>query len=265
MNHRISVITATFNAPAYLERAVHCLLAQHVPHWELIISPDDGHDYRHFEQLDARIKVVRPQCSHTGVGAARNRGLALATGEYVATLDDDDQVEPNFVGELLHALRSHDTVTLATKYVSETGQEIRAIGHDHATLDIPSFARQLGSMHAVGRRHRHPSWRAGFAQDVIHTCEAIDRAGGAIPVVQSTHYLCTVRAHSTCAKRRDIDDEYRRIIDSDSGAISAHCWQQTVDLFKYRRDINARFERRQAQALGYHEFVRELAGQAAVN
>jgi hypothetical protein len=29
-------------------------------------------------------------------------------------------------------------------------------------------------------------------------------------------------------------------------------------LFKYRREINARFERRQAQALGYHEFVREF-------
>src|SRR4051812_48935126 len=86
----ISVIMAAYKEAALLERGLASLLAQTDPHWEVVISPDDGADYTRLEQRDPRIRVVRTRASDTGPGAARNRALAVASGDYIAVLDDDD-------------------------------------------------------------------------------------------------------------------------------------------------------------------------------
>lgn len=51
---------------------------------------------------DARVRLVR--CAHAGVAAARNAGLAAATGEVVVFLDADDEVEPAWLATHLGAL-----------------------------------------------------------------------------------------------------------------------------------------------------------------
>lgn len=258
MSDRISVITATFSAPKLLQRAVESMLAQDNPAWEMIVSPDDGQDYSRLEQIDKRIRVVRTSQSRSGAGAARNRGLALATGTHVGTLDDDDVLAPNFVGEVLKAMSIHSCVTVPTIYQTEAEEFVRVIGYDSNILDIPSFSQQLGSMHVIGRKDQHSSWESCFAQDVLHTCTAIDRSGGKIPIVRSTSYICSIRSESTCAVRRDIDDEYRMLAEHELDGFSVLGSEQTKNLFKYRRMINAAFERRADQGVGYHEFVRNI-------
>ena len=259
MSDRISVITATCHAMVFLRRAINAMLAQDNQNWEMIVSPDDGGDYHSLEQIDPRIRVVRSNAVRTGAGQARNRGMAIATGTYVATLDDDDTVAPNFVGEVLAALKRHDVVTVPTKYVTETGEFIRTIGDTLPTMDIPTFSRELGSMHVIGQRNRHPTWQSCFAQDVLHTCETIDRAGGSIHIVQSTRYNCTVRARSACMTRTDIDHEYGLLAEAGDSQLrmSSTGAAQTRELFGYRRSINALFENRTESLLsmGYHQFV----------
>ena len=209
---KISIVTATFNALPWLRRAIDSMLAQTCGQWEMLICPDDGEDYCWLGELDPRLRVVPTLTHHTGAGAARNRGLEAASGACVAVLDDDDTLPPNFVDVALRTAKEHEFFTVPTRYVTENGDTIRIVGAENAELDIPRFASELGSLHAVGRRVRYLRWRTCFAQDVLHLCETIDRAEErVIPVAQDTYYACTIRSASTCAVKRDIDEEYARI------------------------------------------------------
>jgi len=234
------------------------MVAQDNPYWEMVISPDDGKDYWFLERIDPRIRVVRTLQSRSGAGAARNRGLAIARGSHVATLDDDDVLAPNFIGEVLKALSKSDCVTVPTRYMTESGELVRTIGTGSAFLDIPNFSRELGSMHVIGRRDQHRPWQSCFAQDVVHTCESIDRNGGAIPVVQATSYFRTLRKQSTCAVKHDIDNEYQMHLERRHDFLSTQGREQTRRLFEYRRKINALYEIQVGQGVGYHKFVHDM-------
>ena len=92
-NPRVSVVVTTYNRAALLPRAVDCVLAQIYDDYELIIVDDCSTDdtpavVRTFE--DSRIRVVRHE-DNMGQCAARNTGIRLARGEYIAFLDDDDE------------------------------------------------------------------------------------------------------------------------------------------------------------------------------
>lgn len=93
----VSVIIPTFDREALLPRAVRSVLAQTHATLECIVV-DDGSTDRSLEILapmadaDDRLRVFRQ--ANAGVAAARNTGIALGRGEYVALLDSDDEWLP---------------------------------------------------------------------------------------------------------------------------------------------------------------------------
>jgi glycosyltransferase involved in cell wall biosynthesis len=255
----ISIITATFHAPALLQRAIESVLMQDCTSWELVISPDDGIDYSALEKIDPRIKVVRSTLVKSGPGAARNRAVAIASGKYVVTLDDDDILQHNFVRICLDGLKTNDAVAVPIAYVREDGTLIREVGNGVASIDICGFGRLLGSLVMAGKRDSYFLWGNCFAEDVIHACQIIDAVGGRVVVLQGTRYCCTVRSGSICATREDIDGQYAAILRGISsqvfGKISAAGISAMRELFQFRRDINAQFERRENRSCSYHDFV----------
>jgi glycosyltransferase involved in cell wall biosynthesis len=89
----VSVIIPAFNAAEYIRQTLHSVLAQTYQFLEVIVVDDaseDGTDaiVEEFVQKDARVQLVK-QCN-AGVGAARNAGIRMARGEYIAPLDADD-------------------------------------------------------------------------------------------------------------------------------------------------------------------------------
>lgn len=84
----ISVIIPVYNRDRYLAEAIESVLAQTYPAIELIVV-DDGSSDR-----SAEIAQSYPLTYHFqpngGIGSARNAGIALATGEFLAFLDSDD-------------------------------------------------------------------------------------------------------------------------------------------------------------------------------
>jgi len=95
----ISVVTATRNRVALLRQALLSIAAQDFQDYEAIIV-DDGSDQEFQEQYDSLLRELPSQFKlhrarpagqlGTGPGAARNVGIRVAQGEYVAFLDDDD-------------------------------------------------------------------------------------------------------------------------------------------------------------------------------
>jgi GT2 family glycosyltransferase len=96
-----SVVTPVYNVPAeLLERCVMSVLHQTYPHWELCLV-DDSSTWAHIrpllEQLaqrDQRIKVRFGE-QNGGIAAASNEALALAGGDFVVFLDNDDELAPH--------------------------------------------------------------------------------------------------------------------------------------------------------------------------
>jgi glycosyltransferase involved in cell wall biosynthesis len=93
---KISVVMPVYNAPLeFLKQAIESVQAQLYPHWELCIADDASTDVgvrpmlESFAKADPRIKVVfRLQNGH--ISAASNSALELASGDFVALLDNDD-------------------------------------------------------------------------------------------------------------------------------------------------------------------------------
>ena len=87
---RVSAIITTYNRKDFVQEAVDSVLAQSYGDWELIVVDDGSIDgsgealQRYGERL-----LYSYQENH-GVSMARNRGLELAQGEFIAYLDSDD-------------------------------------------------------------------------------------------------------------------------------------------------------------------------------
>ena len=107
----ISVIVPTLNRPQMLARALASLAAQSMSDLEVIVVNDGGADpstaldpFRHTVGGGGRLSVVNHD-RNRGLAAARNTGLRMARGRYVAFLDDDDRLLPHHFAALVPQLR----------------------------------------------------------------------------------------------------------------------------------------------------------------
>ena len=95
---KVSVIIPVYQVENYLERAIDSVLAQTLEEKEIILVDDGSQDAspeicdRYAQEHPGLIHVIHKP--NEGLGMARNTGLDVARGEYVAFLDSDDTVEP---------------------------------------------------------------------------------------------------------------------------------------------------------------------------
>ena len=103
MSPVLSIILPVYNGEAFLERALESVLSQTLQNWELIVINDGSTDcsgaiVRRFLSVDTRIRYQEQE--NRGLSAARNAGFRLAKGAYIAFLDADDYVEPDYYQRL---------------------------------------------------------------------------------------------------------------------------------------------------------------------
>lgn len=119
MEPKVSVIVPVYNVEQYLDRCVDSLLRQSLDDMEIILV-DDGSPDGCPRMCDAlagkypQIKVIHQE--NQGLGPARNSGLEIAGGEYVAFVDSDDFVEPNMYERLYDLARENDADFVGCDY-----------------------------------------------------------------------------------------------------------------------------------------------------
>lgn len=91
----VSCIITTYNRNKLLPRAIKSVINQTYKNLEIIIVNDGSRDntretIKEFAGVDSRIKIINNKINQ-GVSRARNSGIHLATGKYIAFLDDDDE------------------------------------------------------------------------------------------------------------------------------------------------------------------------------
>lgn len=110
---KVSIIVPIHNSESYLHKCVNSCLAQTLKEIEIILVDDasgDSSPSKIAEYASAfPDKVVAVYLKENlRQGGARNRGIELAKGEYIAFVDSDDWIEPDMCEELYLAAKSND-------------------------------------------------------------------------------------------------------------------------------------------------------------
>jgi glycosyltransferase involved in cell wall biosynthesis len=156
---RFSVIIPVYNGEAFVARAIESVLAQTWPAHEIIVV-DDGSTDRTSQAVGGfgdRVRYLRQE--NAGVSAARNRGAAMASGDWLAFLDADDWYYPD-------RLRWH-----AEWIASDPGLDFLTGDYDYLRADGSHISRSMD---------QHESGRA-----------MLRKAGAAARVVMEAHELET--------------------------------------------------------------------------
>ena len=116
---KISIIVPIYNVEKYLERCIQSLLNQTLRDIEIIMvddeSPDDCPQLCDiYASQDQRIKVIHKK--NEGLGYARNTGLEIASGEYIAFVDSDDYVDINMYEKLYQIAQKNNLDTVFSNF-----------------------------------------------------------------------------------------------------------------------------------------------------
>ncbi len=106
----ISVIVPIYNVEKYLRQCVDSILGQTYPNLEIILVDDGSPDgcggiCDAYAAKDVRIRVIHKE--NGGLSHARNAGIDMARGDYLAFVDSDDYLEPDAYETMLDAARRY--------------------------------------------------------------------------------------------------------------------------------------------------------------
>lgn len=124
MSDLITVIVPVYKVEPYLRRCIESIISQTYANLEIILvddgSPDScGGICDDYAEIDQRITVIHKK--NGGLSDARNAGLEQAKGKYIAFVDSDDFVSPQYIGRLYEALveNNADIAVCAEAFVEE--------------------------------------------------------------------------------------------------------------------------------------------------
>ncbi len=143
----VSVIIPAYNVAGFIRETLESVFAQTFDNYEIILINDGSPDTAELESETAPFinDITYLKQSNKGAGAARNAGLRIARGEYVAFLDGDDLWLPEFLAEQLTLIHSNDGYDLVyADAVNLDGNVLsRATNMDFNQSDGPVTVRSL--------------------------------------------------------------------------------------------------------------------------
>lgn len=174
---RVSVVMPSHNSGKYIAEAITSITTQTFSDLEVIVIDGDSTDatraiVEEIAARDSRVRLVRQ--AHTGIVDGRNRGAALARGEYLAWLDADDVALPcrlryqvqfldahpdvAAVGGTIVVTDAHLRARLRVTYPLESAQ-IASVLPEANVLATSATTLRLAAFHAVGGCR--PAFRQG--------------------------------------------------------------------------------------------------------
>ncbi|MBD2451331.1 glycosyltransferase [Nostoc sp. FACHB-152] len=205
---RISVCIPFYNAGKYISETLHSVFASSYSDLEVIIFNDGSTDKTSIETLEVleqtykNLKIIHSE--NMGVSTARNKMAEIASGEYIAFLDADDQVSPNFYIQAAKVLRQYQNVGFVASWIKEFGasEKVWVAWNTefpyllcHNTLGVCTVVRKAAYLAAGGMK----SLLAENLEDYecwLNMCEK----GWLGVVIPELHYFYRIRSDSRLQK-----------------------------------------------------------------
>lgn len=146
MKNTVSIIIPIYNIQEYIKPCLESVLRQTYNDIELILIDDGSSDDSSsicdsYANQDNRVRVVHQK--NLGVSAARNKGLAVATGEYIMFVDGDDMVDANMVTCMIDKISINSDCTLVSCAVTRhynnfgvSGEKVLRFNKTEASIDM---------------------------------------------------------------------------------------------------------------------------------
>lgn len=177
---KISIIIPIYNVEKYLDRCMQSVINQTLKEIEIILVDDGSQDKcpdmcENYKKIDSRIRVIHKK--NEGLGYARNAGLNIANGEFVAFLDSDDFIDNKMYEVLYNKAKKYnlDTIFCGCRFYKspntikercEVKQDTLFRGHDaikNVLFDflgpLPTYPNDVKYMMSV--------WHALYSLDII--------------------------------------------------------------------------------------------------
>lgn len=132
----ISVVVPAYNCEKYLERALGSALDQSWTNIEIIVIDDGSTDGTAEQAAKFGDKINYVSQSNAGASSARNKGIQLAKGEYIAFLDADDSWVPTKLELQMEVFRRHPEVVMVCTRSLHLNEELES---EHNALESPAF------------------------------------------------------------------------------------------------------------------------------
>lgn len=163
----ISVIVPVYKVEPYLNKCIDSIVNQNYKNLEIILvddgSPDNcGAICDAWAEKDSRIRVIHKE--NSGGGMARNAGLDIANGEFVAFVDSDDYISIEMY-EYLHGLIGADVDVVECSYMDVSNDDVDFSCGD---ADVQVYtAQEAMEEHISDRIFRQLIWNKLYRREVI--------------------------------------------------------------------------------------------------
>ncbi|MCQ2788781.1 MAG: glycosyltransferase [bacterium] len=133
-NELISIVTASYNYENYIKETIESVLCQTYKNWELIIVDDGSKDnslnvISEYCKKDERIKLyTHENNSNKGLAQTIQYGIKLSKGRYVAFLESDDTITPDYLEKKAKVISENPNTALVFNDVNIFGYEERVKG-----------------------------------------------------------------------------------------------------------------------------------------
>lgn len=117
---KVSVIVPIYNVEKYLPECLDSILNQTFSNYELILVDDGATDTsgeicERYAAHDNRIKIIHKE--NGGLSSARNAGINVAVGDYIAFIDSDDAVHPDYLRDMVSIAETQEADLVACHFV----------------------------------------------------------------------------------------------------------------------------------------------------
>ena len=189
----ITIIVPVYNVRHFLPACFDSLRKQIYPNCEFLLVDDGSTDGSgvacdEFAKTDARVRVIHQE--NLGLSGARNRGIKEARGEYLAFLDSDDAIAPDYVSYLFSLAKKYQA-TLAICGLKEITLKKREINY---AADYPEKA--MSTEETLGRMLREEGFTVVAYAKLYHKSlwQGIEFPLGALHEDLATTYKVVERA-----------------------------------------------------------------------
>lgn len=171
----VSVIVPIYQVEAYLPRCLDSILAQTFTDFELILVDDGTKDncpaiMEAYAQKDARIRQIHKE--NGGLSSARNAGLDIARGKYIAFVDSDDYIEPTLLEDTVRAAEETgaDQVLFNYRLVTDQGVQAPYLQFNDEVIDLDAYGlANYFYQYWMPYRHGQEAWSKLYRREIIES------------------------------------------------------------------------------------------------
>ena len=161
----ISVIVPVYNVEKYLEECLDSIQNQTYSDIEVILVNDGSTDKSKeicgkYCKQDNRFQLLNQE--NQGLSAARNSGVAASTGEFIAFVDSDDIILPNYLETLMHYMREDVDIVESQftiskeEFLAESYKELTILFEGNSQEAVKIFPKHVLNVNAVIKLYRRP-------------------------------------------------------------------------------------------------------------